>query len=841
VEGLSSARLVRVWGAARSVRLWRALAVGAVVSVCLSLSMLTSLNLSTLSLSLSASLNLSGGVSGVLATSPGGSPVFDVSVSSAPDGRRYEMVTPPVKNGALIGSLFAGHRPPVVANSGEEVIAPSDQCFEGPESCVGVRLTEGEPYGFVRTAGGWVTEPFAPPAGFEGDSYWSVNANTGTALFSAPGSPGGPDDFYGREPGGVFTPIGPFGELKPGSGAAQANASVMTPVGVFSTADLSHVVYEPTEKLWAFDESGVNGLYEYAPGVKDTQPLMVGVEGGYEEGENHDLVSVCETKLGDLESGNRSEAVSENGHIVYFTAGERTSGCAVGAKAPLVTGLYARVDGESANAHTVLVSARAAAGCDTLVCEEDASKVEDLRTANFEGASGDGSRVFFTDAQQLTNGAVESSASAAEQQCAAPEPGGCNLYESVCTEPCGPPGEAPDPKARELFDVSETSEAEGPRVQGVMAVSADGSHVYFVAEGVLTGEEENEEHEKAVSGEDNLYVYDEGPGGTRGHVTFITRLAGGDGQEEQWLTKTSGTANVTPDGRFLVFTDDRALTHDDTREEGADAEHAAQVYEYDAATRVLRRISAGEDEYNDDGNAETGNAYIAYPAREATDGSVPIRRDPSMADNGELVFFESPIALVPGALEDASIGEGKYAYNVYEWYNGQVYLVSDGKDVTGDSAVSESQNPRGPTELLGVGVNGADVIFSTFDQLVPEDQDTQRDYYDAHLCSTEGKPCIEQVQEPGPCLEGACQGPVGAPTGVVAPGSATLSGSGNLPPPPAEKPVVKPLTRAQKLAKALKACHTKADKKKRRACEALARKDYGPVHKAKKSSQRKGR
>jgi hypothetical protein len=819
---------------------WRAFAVGVALSVSLSLSMLGSLSLGSLSLSLSASLNLGGGLAGVLATDAGGSPVFDVSVSSAPDGRRYEMVTPPEKNGALIGSLFAGHRPPVVADSGEGVIAPSDQCFEAPESCVGIRLTEGEPYGFVRTAGGWVTEPFAPPASFEGDSYWSVNANTGTALFSAPGSPGGPDEFYGRQPGGVFTPIGPFGELKPGSGAAQANASVMPPVGVFSTADLSHVVYEPRKQLWSFDESDHYTLYEYAPDVSDAQPLMVGVEGGYDSGENYDLVSVCGTHLGDLESGNSAEAVSENGHIVYFTA-VRTPGCAVGAKAPLVTGLYERVDGESVDAHTVLISGRAAAGCDTLVCEENASKVEDLRTANFEGASSDGSRVFFTDGQQLTNGAVESSVSAAEEQCAAPEPGGCNLYESVCTEPCGPPGEAPDPKARELFDVSETAEAEGPRVQGVVAVSADGSHVYFVAEGVLTGEEENEEHEKAVSGEDNLYVYDEGPDGTRGHVTFITRLSGTDKQEEQWISKTSGRANVTPDGGFLVFTDDRALTKDDTRAEGADAEGAAQVYEYDAATRVLRRISVGEDEYNDDGNAETGNAYIAFPAREATDGSVPIRRDPSMADNGELVFFESPVALVPGALEDASIGEGKYAYNVYEWYNGQVYLVSDGKDVTADSAVSESQNLRGPTELLGVGVNGADVIFSTFDQLVPEDQDTQRDYYDAHLCSTEGKPCIERVLEPGPCVEGACQGAVGAPAGVGASGSATLSGSGNLPPPPVEKLVVKPLTRAQKLAKALKACHTKANKKKRKACEATARKDYGPVHKAKKSSSKKGR
>jgi uncharacterized repeat protein (TIGR01451 family) len=50
----------------------------------------------------------------------------------------------------------------------------------------------------------------------------------------------------------------------------------------------------------------------------------------------------------------------------------------------------------------------------------------------------------------------------------------------------------------------------------------------------------------------------------------------------------------------------------------------------------------------------------------------------------------------------------------------------------------------------------------------------------------------------------------------------------------------KPLTRAQKLTKALKACKTKykKSKKKRAACEKQARKQYGPIHKAKKTNRR---
>ena len=50
----------------------------------------------------------------------------------------------------------------------------------------------------------------------------------------------------------------------------------------------------------------------------------------------------------------------------------------------------------------------------------------------------------------------------------------------------------------------------------------------------------------------------------------------------------------------------------------------------------------------------------------------------------------------------------------------------------------------------------------------------------------------------------------------------------------------KPLTRAQKLANALKACKAKykKSKKKRAACEKQARKSYGPIHKAKKTTRR---
>jgi hypothetical protein len=98
------------------------------------------------------------------------------------------------------------------------------------------------------------------------------------------------------------------------------------------------------------------------------------------------------------------------------------------------------------------------------------------------------------------------------------------------------------------------------------------------------------------------------------------------------------------------------------------------------------------------------------------------------------------------------------------------------------------------------------------------------------------------AQLPGlPVCEGeACQGASAGPPVLVAPGSATFNGAGNLTPEPVAVPVkAKPLTRAQKLAKALQACKKDKSKKTRSSCEKQARKRYGA--KAKKSQAKRSK
>jgi hypothetical protein len=502
--------------------------------------------------------------------------------------------------------------------------------------------------------------------------------------------------------------------------------------------------------------------------------------------------------------------------------------------------LFARIDGEGpGEAYTEAISEpQAPQGlalgprkeCESSECVENTSvadEASDWRGGTFWGASGDGSRVYFSSDQQLTDSASQD---------------GANLYESVCSHPCAKPAEE-----RRLIDVSEAATggkvAGGPRVQGVMAVSPDGSHIYFVAQGVLTGAEHNQQGQGAADGVDNLYVYTEGQ-----PVRFVASLSAGDA--EQWSPSTS--VNVTPNGSVLVFTSSAALTADDTRSEGP-----RQVYRYDALSGSLSRVSIGQDGYNDDGNAGSVAAQdpIVPASRAFVEVPGPPHANPTMSDDGSRVFFQSPVGLTPGALNEVFVGgkenetaQQRMANNVYEWVapgtgsctltQGCVSLISDGADVAEHSPTEHS---GGSVELLGTDAAGANVFFATNDALVPQDIDTQRDYYDAHICS-EASPCVAPADAPVmPCSEVSCQGPGAAQAPAPTPASADFSGTGNLPPAPAPAPATKakPLTKAQKLAKALKACRKKTNKKKRERCEKQARASYGPTKKAKRSSAKK--
>jgi hypothetical protein len=201
----------------------------------------------------------------------------------------------------------------------------------------------------------------------------------------------------------------------------------------------------------------------------------------------------------------------------------------------------------------------------------------------------------------------------------------------------------------------------------------------------------------------------------------------------------------------------------------------------------------------------------------------------NLSENGNRVLFDTETALLPGDTNGQA--------DVYEWEatnegscrsdsqdDGCLYLISTG--TSGE-----------PSYFGDASANGNDVFFFTRQQLASSDEDNNVDVYDARVCEAGDTSCEQAPTQPTvPCVGEACPGasPAGPP--LVPSASSLLSGDGNLAPPPA-KPKPKPeLTRARKLALALKACGKDSSRKKRAACDARARRRYGAKSAARKSA-----
>jgi DNA-binding beta-propeller fold protein YncE len=653
--------------------------------------------------------------------------------SRLPDCRAYELITPMQKNGALVGALLFNQIPPGIADDGSTVIAPSIQCFAESTSCVAARVSEGEPFQFTRTSAGWQTRSLALSGeAFPVSSMWRFDPNTGKVLYSAPTPPGEEDDWYVRAPDGSVSDLGALWE----GGLTLHTLRQLEPEPTVVSADFSHVLFESQEPFWSFDlgTGAAQGLYESTGG---TEPRLLAVSGGEQ---SHDLIGGCGASVA---GRGGFGALSTDGRTAFFQVAKCAHGSGSNTGPVPALELFARIDAEGPAARTVAISepgqlgqanpACTSAGC---IANTSMSNPGRFRSAHFEGAAVDGTRALFTSTQQLTDAAgQDTNTQDNAPKCAVTVgPNGCNLYlyEDPRQQPL---------TGVHLIDVSAgDSSGLGPQVQGAVAISSDAGHVYFVAKGVLS-EAANAQGQHAAEGADNLYLYERDAEHPQGHTAFVATLSVAD--IDEWVTGASvsgpSRANVSPDGRYLVFTSHRGLTPD------ARAEGAAQVYRYDAQTGQLARISFGTRGFNDDGNtagaSPSADASLAALSRAVLQRVSPARPDPTMSADGTRVFFQSPVALTPGALSEVpSAGGGELAQNIYEWETagvgscgaaetrGCVSLISDGRDTSERSTELQSS-----VELLGSDASGENVFFATASQLNWADTDSQRDYYDARI------------------------------------------------------------------------------------------------------------
>jgi DNA-binding beta-propeller fold protein YncE len=330
--------------------------------------------------------------------------------------------------------------------------------------------------------------------------------------------------------------------------------------------------------------------------------------------------------------------------------------------------------------------------------------------------------------------------------------------------------------AGQLTDLTSAEHAE---VKQLLGVSNEGSYAYFMAAGVLPGSQTNQRGEMAQAGRPNLYLWHGGA------TAFIATLSA---KEAGSLT---GGIRVSADGAFLAFSSEGSLTgYDNT--DGATRNSDPEIFLYEAASGVLSCASC------DPSGAPPTAGGAVMPEEEA--GS------PHSLSSGGRLFFQTNEGLLPRDTNSKT--------DVYEYEQGQLQLISSGTS-------------RDQSLLIDASESGNDVFFLSRQSLVAQDSATEAlIVYDARVDG--GFPVSVS---PPPCTTAdACRAPVSAqPSLFGAPSSQTFSGVGNLSASASSRNFLKPrsLTRGQKLARTLKACHKQKNRRKRATCERRATKRYG--------------
>ncbi len=779
-----------------------------------------------------------------------------------PDGRAWELVSPPTKDGANIvppeqdGSLVQA------AEAGGAITYASIGAIENPVG--NSNLTQAVS---VRSAaGGWSSQNIATPhevatgVSQSGQEYRFFSSDLSTALVEPFGSgssgsepegaallsPGASEmtlylrantplpptpseqgDYTGAMTEGGYLPLVTGCPLPPtacrtANVEKDANVPAGTSFGghlsfVGATSDLSHMVFDTDVPLTAETPEGKpsteGGLYEWAGGRLQLVSILPDSEQEQPAGE---------ASLGEKNGRNVRGAISSDGSRVVWSANGHLYMRDVSTEKTVQLDLFQGGSGPSL-------------------------------TALFQFANAEGTKVFFTDDARLT-----ANSSAVEGR---PDLYECEIVEVNGELECKLQDLTIDPHYNETTNPRENADVKGTVIVG----SDNSSFIYFVGEGELT-EAPNAQGEKAKAGkgkrrealQNNLYMlhYNEENKEWEPPV-FVAGLSEEDSPDWEGLPGDLEmmTSRVAPNGKYLAFMSERSLTGYDNTDVNS-GQRDEEVYLYSAETGRLACASCNPTGERPAGIFDSGSRLVDEPGiwtfgnGRWLAGNIPgwtamhlnyARYQSRYLSNDGRVFFNSSDALVPqdtnGLMDvyeyepEGVPANGPHACTASSATfsastRGCIGLVSSGSSDE-ESAFLDASG-RGPG-----GEEGEDVFFLTSARLALRDRDTSIDVYDAHVCSTVA-PCSTEVVSPPPCTTAdSCRAaPVAQPSIFGAPSSATFSGAGNVAAPaPARtaKPKVRPLTRAQKLAVALRACRKIPKGAKRAHCEVRARNRYGAV------------
>lgn len=797
-------------------------------------------------------------------------------VGLLPNGRKWELVSPPEKGGFGIEAIGGSGGPQggIMESSedGNAVTYVADGPIE-PEP-EGVRSPEGTQVISNRGPGAWSSKDIVTrnlhgegwPAGkpqeyqlFSADLRYALVEPWGLTNMQEPPLAGSaPEErgIYRRSnatcPATCFQPI-----VTAENNTGEAKAKFGGQVGIVEgggllngTSDLKHVVFQSEVALTGPKppkSQAVHRLYEWSEASAPSEQLkLVSVLPGGEPAPNPQLGNQV------VQGTVARNAISADGARVFWTQTEEGN-------EENFTSLYVR---DMTKGETLKLNLPAPE-------LKPLSKVQkELEEVHYQIASSDGTKVFFTDTASLT----------AQSRLTTAREGPADLYVCDLVETgegklqCNLTDLTVDPRS----EFGETADVAGA-VLGLGETESDsGLSIYFVANGVLS--EDARSHGAAPGGcarptsgtrspeaECNLYLeHYNGETKTWEEARFIATLSqedfpdwGGSGG----ASLAGLTSRVSPNGRYVAFMSERSLTGYDNVDANTAAKGARdeEVFLYDSNTQRLMCASCNPTGARPHGVLDTVNAgeglglLVDRPEVWRKDaeapkwlaGSIPgwTPIEPNTApyqsrylsDSGRL-FFNAADALVPQDenkrtenIEGSSVQVG-----VEDVYQFEPEGVGDCKESSGCVGLISSGIAENESAFLDASASGNDVFFVTAHQLVASDRDNSFDVYDARVC-TDASPCVTvPPPPPPPCgSEASCRPAPPPQAGFEVPASATFVGPGNV----AKQETLgttktgtsKPLTKAQKLAKALTSCKKKFKhaKKKRVACEKQARKKYG--------------
>ena len=691
----------------------------------------------------------------------------DGSVAGLPDNRGYELVSPADKGSS---GLVGGAGQQLLSKPSQDGASLLYPIVNGIPGSTAGGLTRWQAH---RTGSGWQSEQVSAPSlippptiGGTGTAYPSLvlyaSPDLGCAIVQTynpltADTPQldveeGVENLYRRNADGSWDLISNRVPLNPGFSPASPQYYTQ----IESSDDCSHVFFKTGYELIG----EASGLYEW------------------DEGTLHDAGVLPDGSVGDELGLTGSSAAAVAG-------GERSSQSTAHWNAVTPNGalFFTAISDEGPDEGTPAVFMRSPGGGSVIDVSQSETAVP-TNGARFEAASPDGSTVFFRANYGIAEGAT--SAGSTNEACGSlsgetATSNNLGLEETPCDL------YAYDVATEKLTDLSaDTEDAEGAQVQGTVAISKDGSRVYFATLGQLIPEKGRSYDQNTIGrGSANVYLAREGG------LSYVTTLKVDNGPTEDLFfgaimrVPTRWTAQVSDDGESLAFESSSNPT-------AYNSGGYKEVYLYSAESGRVVCVSCRPDGLPREVHVGASERLLAEPREDA--GS---QRGQSMSNDGGRIFFSSPAVLASGAVEGEVFTGTRGVQelvrnNVYEWRDGQVSLL----------ATVETSGGGGIGQYLGASASGDDVFLATDAQLSPLDTDGVADVFDVRV----GGGDQEAAAPPDDCnvAESGCQPPPTSPPPSDSPASKSATGENVSPPHARKNPCVARAHKAQKLAKRAK-------------------------------------